>query len=208
MSVRAQRGRPFQGSWSPSEESVLRLMPAIGDRPLAYGEMRRRRLAQLPPPADEAESHRAYKRVDKELYDGLRRLVSRGMVTKDPEGRYSLAIEPALVHFADRCAVAEADLLRLIASRQYDDWPEEWSSPQALRELAEMDLDLLTKKKEDWRRLREELLRFVKRQDDLYGGIPETRIPEGHRSRLTGRKGFDRLMTELKKKASRLDRTG
>ena len=114
MTTRKNDGRPPAGEWSPAERIVFQLMPAIGDIPVSYGELRSRRLAQLGTGGTEDEHHRRYKRVDKEICDGLRRLQERGEVKKDSEGGYSILFIP-VERLLTELRVAEATLKEAMA---------------------------------------------------------------------------------------------
>ncbi len=116
-------GRPAAGGM-PRSAWFVRQQFYFGERPVSYGELRQRRLDQLEagrgksrrPPLTEAERKAEYKRIDKELCDGLRWLTSRQEVLRLPDRRYTLLIENVVADLQTKYMEGESDLLRFVAS--------------------------------------------------------------------------------------------
>lgn len=116
-------GRPATGG-TPRSAWFVRSQFHFSEPPVTYGELRRRRLAQLEadrgkrrrPPLTDAERKAEYKRIDKELSDGLRWLTGKQEVRRLPDGRYALLIENALADLQQKYMETETDLIRFVAS--------------------------------------------------------------------------------------------
>ncbi len=164
-------------AWSLAERNVFRLMPAPGQPPVSYGELRHRRLAEFPALSDPTAARRTLKRVDKELCDGLPNLVRRHVVRRTRDGRYSVDPLPALEELLDRLTEANEDVLRVIAFAPPPPASGPFSAPASAEALRALDVDILALTRDGWAAVRDKILSTVARGDSLFRGVPGRERP-------------------------------